>query len=179
VRPGPLTPPFGRAGWPSLAVAVCIAAVVAAVWRRSPILAVTAATLLLVVFASVAGRRRRMRLMASAMGLAWFHPDRGQGALAWRDVGALIVRDDGGTDGLAVWLVPREAGSVAGRPAAAFSVSAGDLGLRRAEAEDRLRAFVSEVLPRLPHDVVLDRETRRRLADWRIEAPSPDGGSAS
>jgi len=122
-------------------------------------------------------RRSGMRLMVSPGGIGWTHPDRGPGMIVWRDIGALIVRQAGSRGELAVYLVPREAPQ--GRFTNAFMMTSGDLGLEPAEGEARIKAFVEEIMPFLPGDLVLDRETRRRFELWGLVwSPRPGGNVA-
>lgn len=136
---------------------------------------IAAGLAVLVALAARAGRRP-MRLVHNALGVAWTHPERGGGALNYRDVGALIVREDWGGEPLAIFLVPRtHSASHAGvlRPPASFILTGRDLGGDPADREAGLREFVASVLPRLPTDVTLDRGTRRQLEAWGIQAPPP------
>ncbi|MEK7477507.1 MAG: hypothetical protein AAB152_17945 [Candidatus Coatesbacteria bacterium] len=139
-----------------------------AVWFyfHNPVLAgaILVAAALLRVFGT--WRQPTMRLMVSPGGVGWVHPERGPGMIVWQDIGALIVRQAGSRGELALYLVPREAPE--GRTTNAFMMTTGDLGLESREGEARLKAFVEEILPRLPRDLVLDRETRGRFAAWGV-----------
>lgn len=124
----------------------------------------------LAVLLRVVARPGRVRpsFAVSALGVAWTHPIRGDGALTWRQVGALIVREARGGRELAVYLVPAPSGRPDADERGSFVLSTDDLGRGREEGERRLKEFVTQVLPRLPREVALDRETRTRLTTWGI-----------
>lgn len=121
-------------------------------------------------------RRRAPRMMVSAYGVTWMHPVRGNGAMLWREVAAIAIREARGGRELGVYLVPR----TPERPGAAqepdsFILTTEDLGGPREAAETALREFVEGALPRLPADAIADRDTRRRLAAWGIGWPPARG----
>lgn len=111
-------------------------------------------------------RRTHMKLMISPGGIGWQHPERGPGMIVWRDVGALIVRQAGSRGDLAVYLVPKAVPE--GRWSEAFMMTAADLGVGREEADAKLKAFVEQILPFLPGDAIIDRETRSRFDLWGL-----------
>jgi hypothetical protein len=136
------------------------------------------AAILMAILVGLAGRagHRPIRLIHNALGVAWTHPERGNGSIRYRDVGALIIREDWGGAELAVYLVPKtQSQSHAGRlhPADSFVLTVRDLAAGPEEGEAGLRAFTASVLPRLPSDVTLDRGTRHRLEQWGLAAPQP------
>lgn len=140
-------------------------------------IALAAGLAVLVALAARAGRRP-VRLIHNALGVAWTHPERGGGAMAYREVGAMIIRDDWGGERIALFLVPRGlSDSHAGqfRPANSFVLTGADLGGDPAEQEEGVKAFAASVLPRLPTDITLDRGTRRRLEAWGLLPPEPHG----
>ena len=107
--------------------------------------------------------RTKMRLSVTSRGVAWVHPEKGSGALYWKEIGALMVREPGNGTSTAVCLVPQD------RPAEeCFVLSTGDFGIGDEAGEARLREFVKQILPMLPSDLNIDRGTRKRLADWGI-----------
>lgn len=106
--------------------------------------------------------RFKMRLAVNARGVAWIHPEHGRGALQWKDVGAISIQQHGVNDLLSVCLVPKERPMDEG-----FVLSTADFGIGAEDAEIRLREFVRQVLPLLPADVVIDRGTRKQLAEWQ------------
>lgn len=115
-------------------------------------------------------RRRAPRMMVSPYGVTWMHPVRGNGAMMWRDVGALAVREARGGRELGVYLVPRPPDRPGPEPSS-FILTTEDLGGSRESGESALREFVVTALPRLSADVVSDRETRRRLEAWGVRWP--------
>ncbi len=154
--------------------ALIMLAIVAA-WFRNWILAAVLLGVVVLLRAGPGLRRRAPRMMVSAYGVTWMHPVRGNGALVWRDVGAIAIREERGGRELAVCLVPRPPERGGPEPAP-FILSSEDLGGDRGTAEAALREFTVTALPRLPRDAVADRETRRRLAAWGIGWPPPAPG---
>ena len=138
-----------------------------AAWLHRPVAAVLAVSLALVVRLVWSSARSRPVFGVSALGIAWTHPVRGNGALSWKQIGALIVREARAGRELAVYLVPSPQ-SPGTENLSPFVLSTGDLGVGRTEGENRLREFVSSVLPYLPAEVSLDRATRARLSAWDI-----------
>jgi len=148
-------------------------------FTRTPFGFMVAALLAVLVALAARAARRPMRLIVNAQGVAWMHPERGAGSINFRDVGALILREDWGGAQLAVYLVPKtHSQSYAGRlqPTPSFVLTGRDLTGAPVEGEAGLKEFTASVLPRLPVDVTLDRGTRQRLAAWGIVAPAPPGG---
>lgn len=115
-------------------------------------------------------RRRSPRMMVSALGVTWMHPIRGNGALTWREVGAIAVREARAGRELGVYLVPRPPERPGPEPAS-FIITTEDVGGSRSAGEAALREFVAQALPRLPRDAVADRETQRQLAAWGLRWP--------
>lgn len=161
---------FGCAALMGIAV---VFAVVLVFRFHNPALAVL--VLVIVGLARVLGswHRAPLKIMMSSGAIGWSHTERGPGMIVWRDVGALIVREAGSRGEMAVYLVPRDTG--AGGRAESFMMTTGDLGVPPAEGEGKLRGFVESILPLLPGDVVIDRETRRRLEGWGLRAPAGGG----
>ncbi len=145
--------------------ALILLALAAALARR-PVAALAAFLLALGLRVASSAGRRRPGFAVSALGIAWTHPERGNGAMAWRQVGALVVREARGGRELALYLVPRPPEARADAETSPFVLSTADLGRGRVEGERRLAEFAATVLPRLSGDVAVDRETRRRLAAW-------------
>ena len=115
-------------------------------------------------------RRRgepRMRLSAGPHGIAWIHPVRGGGAMQWREVGALSLRRRDAHEAEAVCLIPRS-----GAAELTFILAEDDFGAGEADADRRLRTFVESVLPKLPEDLVIDRDMRRKMGEWGIRPPA-------
>lgn len=106
--------------------------------------------------------RFKMQLAVTARGLAWVHAEHGRGALQWKEVGAISIHRKGMDNSLSVCLVPKERSMDEG-----FVLSTADFGTGVEDGQVRLREFVKQVLPLLPAEVVIDRGTRKQLAEWQ------------
>lgn len=128
-------------------------------------IAMGAVCLGLAVFVEWSRRRvqPRMRLSVGPRGIAWIHPGRGGGAMQWGEVGALSLRKADGRDAEAVCLIPR-----GGPPEGTFILAADDFGVARDQADERLRIFVESILPKLPSDLVIERDMRRKMEEWGV-----------
>jgi len=164
---------FGCAALSGMAVVLAVSLVF---YFHQPVLALV--VVIAVVLVRLSGpRRSKMKLMVSPGGIGWVHPERGPGMIVWRDVAALIVRQAGAQKEIAFYLVPRT--DAQSRYTEAFMMTTGDLGLPAAEGEERLKEFAAEILPRLPADLVVDRETRRWLDSWGLNPPGGGRNVAS
>ena len=97
-------------------------------------------------------------------GVTWDHPVAGRGALAWNQIGALVVRDHRDKRQLALLIVPKSDGEQTGT-----AITAGELPGRAGDEEDRLLDLVRRLLPLLHDDVVLDKRTRAWLAERGLD----------
>jgi hypothetical protein len=165
VRPSGIPEP-GPKGCAVYLLLLCIAGgITTAYWGgfRGAMLAVA----LFVLAGSIAwirnATRPRMRMSLNPHMIAWIHPERGAGAVAWKDVGALMIQPGKGPEGTSVCLIPRE--KLAGE---AFIITVRDLGGKRDEGEALLRDFVGRMMSRLPADLTVDRSSRKVLESWGI-----------
>lgn len=148
---------------------VMVAGAIMALLTRTARGAAIAAILIAGLLLYRAGTRKRMQLSVTPVGISWIHPDRGGGEMKWSEIGALVVRDVGAGQELAVYLVPpgggdpEESGYFAG-----FILTTADLGRFGAAGEAKIREFVVQIWPYLKPEINIDRGTRRWLEKWGV-----------
>lgn len=162
-HPPDLTPHPRRVRIPGVSwvsLILVIAAVLLAVRGTVPA-KLAGLALFFLAFALQAGMRfaqTRMRFVAGPRGVMWNHPQKGYGALAWGEIGALSVREDtvGGEWALILTPLDREAGP-------SMIAVASELAGSKKAGQEAMLGHLAVILRHLPPGVVIDRQTRSWL----------------
>lgn len=117
-----------------------------------------------------AGRRKRLELRVSGSGIAWTISGAPGGEMAWRDIGAVAIRESpaSGEEATAMFVVPREPGAGPG-----LILSVREMGRTTDEGVRNLREAAQRIVPHLPPDAIIDRGTRMSLMRWGVKMSGP------
>jgi len=108
----------------------------------------------------------RMKVTVAPGGVMWTGAVTGPGLIVWQDLGALVLKETHPGKGPAIYLV-RKGGS----EGPGLIVTASDLDESGKKGGERLKELAALLLRHLPPEVVIDRQSRRQLEEWKLDTP--------
>jgi len=167
----PEVEPRGFRGMPQggclVAVLVAVAIVCVMTMRPAGILV----AVFLLVAAALAHRlirtgTGRLRVTVAPGGVMWTGAVTGPGLIVWQDLGALVVKEPHPGRGPAIYLVRK-----GGDDAPGLIVTAADLDESAGKGRERIRELAALLIRHIPPEVVIDRQSRRQLEEWKLDTP--------